>query len=616
MQKGPWPNRTFPMSQSSLLIGRASDCDIVLDDQETSRHHARFFWRGSQLMVEDLGSTNGTLVNGVQIKGAQVLREGDRVETGASIFGVQNLPAAAVSEQTMASPYRAAPSQIARPQAPVTPPPSSTQGDGGFWLAVGGLGTALIAGVVILVLAIAAIWYFSRTPPGGQPVTTITSPLGGSQAEVGAPIAVQATAIDSKGVARMELWVDGALIGQQVSPSPQGQSPLILNTSWTPATAGNHILEVRTFNVDNRQSEPQSVIINAVAGGVAAATSTPTTPPQPTEQQPTQATITPIPTPTSTPTPTLPTQPGLRVASDVNVRTGPSTAYPIIGMLRAGDTALVTGRSADGAWWQIIFPPNTTGLGWIAAAYAQANQQTASVPIVAGPALPPTNTPIPPTATGTPVPPTSTPIPANVEVSFTADDTDLDEGECTKLRWHVKNVAAYWVDGEAGAGDDGKKTVCDSSGTHVHLLRIQKADGSTQDFTVTLYVEGSSHDTYKTGSATIHGTWCFDIDEGDQTSCSDDDSDFWWEQQSSVDRYLNPQNGAKLANMGKIGGGSYSTCANASYSSDEIDGSNDSGNDIPEGTYVCVKTTEGRYAMFRVNSYGYNLGIGYTTWEK
>jgi hypothetical protein len=103
---------------------------------------------------------------------------------------------------------------------------------------------------------------------------------------------------------------------------------------------------------------------------------------------------------------------------------------------------------------------------------------------VSGPPPPSTNTPLPPTPTNTPLP--------SAEVTFTADNTELLQGQCTRLRWQVRNVAAYFVDGVAGAGDVGDKEVCDPVGTTTHVLRINKRDGSTQDFTVTIHVQATT----------------------------------------------------------------------------------------------------------------------------
>jgi PKD repeat protein len=121
------------------------------------------------------------------------------------------------------------------------------------------------------------------------------------------------------------------------------------------------------------------------------------------------ATLTPTSTPTLavSPTPTATPQPGAPLAAttaDLNVRGGPGTGYPVLGLLKAGQTAEITGRSADGGWWQIKFSGVAGERGWLSAKYVTA-QNTANVPVVQAPP-PPTAAP----ATATPVPPTPTPL--------------------------------------------------------------------------------------------------------------------------------------------------------------------------------------------------------------
>ncbi len=72
-----------------FLIGRGPDCDLRLFDPALSRHHCRLLWRGDRLVVEDLGSRNGTLVNGQKVTEPRVLGEGDSLWLGASVFGVR-----------------------------------------------------------------------------------------------------------------------------------------------------------------------------------------------------------------------------------------------------------------------------------------------------------------------------------------------------------------------------------------------------------------------------------------------------------------------------------------------------------------------------------------------
>ena len=70
-----------------IVVGRSSDLDMVLVEEMVSRKHARIAYENDAIVIEDLGSTNGTFVNGEKIKRAQ-LKEGDRVLIGTSILKV------------------------------------------------------------------------------------------------------------------------------------------------------------------------------------------------------------------------------------------------------------------------------------------------------------------------------------------------------------------------------------------------------------------------------------------------------------------------------------------------------------------------------------------------
>ncbi|MGI6754523.1 MAG: FHA domain-containing protein [Atopobiaceae bacterium] len=71
-----------------VVIGRAPSSDIVIDEPFVSGMHARFTLQGPALVLEDLGSTNGTLVNGHNITQPVTLREGDEVQVGDTIMRV------------------------------------------------------------------------------------------------------------------------------------------------------------------------------------------------------------------------------------------------------------------------------------------------------------------------------------------------------------------------------------------------------------------------------------------------------------------------------------------------------------------------------------------------
>ncbi|HZD59580.1 MAG TPA: FHA domain-containing protein [Anaerolineae bacterium] len=69
-----------------VLIGRAPDCDIILEDTFASSRHARVYSDDSACWLEDLGSTNGTTVKGERIKGSVRLSKGSQFTIGHTVF--------------------------------------------------------------------------------------------------------------------------------------------------------------------------------------------------------------------------------------------------------------------------------------------------------------------------------------------------------------------------------------------------------------------------------------------------------------------------------------------------------------------------------------------------
>jgi hypothetical protein len=68
------------------LIGRNESCDLIVSDPLVSRRHCQILWDGVYCTVEDLGSTNGTSVNGQPLTAAYALRPGDRLQVADVIF--------------------------------------------------------------------------------------------------------------------------------------------------------------------------------------------------------------------------------------------------------------------------------------------------------------------------------------------------------------------------------------------------------------------------------------------------------------------------------------------------------------------------------------------------
>lgn len=83
---GKYQGGMFPLRPNrEIVIGRSSDLDMVLVEDMVSRKHAKIVTSNNRVSIQDLGSTNGTFVNGEKVKKAR-LREGDRILIGTSIL--------------------------------------------------------------------------------------------------------------------------------------------------------------------------------------------------------------------------------------------------------------------------------------------------------------------------------------------------------------------------------------------------------------------------------------------------------------------------------------------------------------------------------------------------
>jgi hypothetical protein len=69
-----------------VTLGRSRQCDVVLEDANVSREHAEIRPRGGSWILQDLGSTNGSCLNGRRIEGPEVIRPGDEIELGTSLI--------------------------------------------------------------------------------------------------------------------------------------------------------------------------------------------------------------------------------------------------------------------------------------------------------------------------------------------------------------------------------------------------------------------------------------------------------------------------------------------------------------------------------------------------
>jgi len=172
MRQGPRPDQSFELFKDVHTIGREAGNDIIINDAQVSRHHARLTLQGNAYILEDLGSTNGSFVNGRRVTGPVALSAGDMVGLGdnvvlavsgaADIAATQvgrAMPATAPTMQAATPPPRAqaaaAPKSVA--PAPPSPPPAAGSANTQRMLVIGCAGLALLA--VICVMGLVA-WSF------------------------------------------------------------------------------------------------------------------------------------------------------------------------------------------------------------------------------------------------------------------------------------------------------------------------------------------------------------------------------------------------------------------------------------------------------------------------
>lgn len=120
MRKGPTPGSAFILEDGQTTIGRDPTNTIIINDAEVSRHHARLILHDNDCILEDMGSTNGTTINGVRIVGPHVLTPGEVISLGEGMV--------LVFEAITLDPYQTVatvkPTMDAQPQpiAPSQPP--------------------------------------------------------------------------------------------------------------------------------------------------------------------------------------------------------------------------------------------------------------------------------------------------------------------------------------------------------------------------------------------------------------------------------------------------------------------------------------------------------------
>jgi hypothetical protein len=162
MNVGPNPGKVYELTMDSMSIGREASNDIVVQDAELSRNHARISRRGGAYVLEDLGSTNGTFVNRQRLTSPRNLAPGDEVGLGENVLMTFQGEGAAATVAASGRQAAAATRQPPPPQAQYAPPPQQSYapppakaGKSNKGLIIGCL---VLAGLCIVALIVAVIF--------------------------------------------------------------------------------------------------------------------------------------------------------------------------------------------------------------------------------------------------------------------------------------------------------------------------------------------------------------------------------------------------------------------------------------------------------------------------
>jgi len=124
VQQGPQAGQAFALNKPIITIGREAGNDIVLEGPQVSRYHTRLTLQGGVYVVEDMGSTNGTFLNGQRVLRPTPITPGDMIGVGEGILlKVQEVAGETVVERGQPQVVMPSPPVYAPPPPAYAPPP-------------------------------------------------------------------------------------------------------------------------------------------------------------------------------------------------------------------------------------------------------------------------------------------------------------------------------------------------------------------------------------------------------------------------------------------------------------------------------------------------------------
>lgn len=516
VRQGANVGQRYTAHKDSLVLGRQSGNDIQINDRQISPQHARISWQNGRFVITDLGSLNGTTVNGRPLVGSFPLRDGDIVGLGNVALAFQVLRGAPAGSSTGYTTTAGSANRFEDEFADDDGFDGSENGASTSkkWPVIAGGGCSCLV-LALCVIAVVVVVGLKVVPTmQAAPEVRILEPADGAQVQAGQPVMILATVRGEAGVTKAELWVDGVLNATITSDRP---GPMLrVEQPWVPASGGPHTLAIKAYGPSGKASEPVNLALTVLDQPTAVAAA-PTAKPAPTptftpviKKGPAPEKVVP---PTNTPKPqcndndaafvsdvTVPDRSTFKQGASFNktwrVRNSGKCAWDgsyklvyVSGNKLDGPDSVPVASTAAGGSVDVTVPMKapkqygTFSAVWqIANAKGEPFGQNLSVVIVVP--SPVTPTPTPPPA------PTAAPKPAE-SYSLTADADGVNNGSCTTLHASADGVAAAWLVGEAVTGGKMDKQVCPCQDT-TYTLEVQLSSGEHKKIDKTIKVDNAS----------------------------------------------------------------------------------------------------------------------------
>lgn len=258
VETGSLAGMRFLLDRPLISIGRSEENDISVEDPMVSKNHCRIITQGDNFLIEDLGSSNGTVVNGEQVN-TYMLQDGDKLFLGETTLTFHKAVAAA-------------------PVVAAMPPGAKSRKR--VWLTVG-----IIGGLVLVAAAIVLVLVFVVLPErdSSAPTVSFVQPSSNQTFQVNMPtpngveVTAEVKATDNKGLDRVEFQVDDG--SQKINPvkatdsrkdSPgAGSKSETFKTTWKFTKLGDHTFAVKAYdwkgNVSTTESLPVKIDLSAAA---------------------------------------------------------------------------------------------------------------------------------------------------------------------------------------------------------------------------------------------------------------------------------------------------------------------------------------------------------------